>query len=355
MARLTLILTHLKVWSIPQILRGTIDTTEFAGKKANKMKPFRSWTLLVGILPVMLGVLAISLPTGGSADQTCKACDVPEEYWENLPQEKRDVMERVKAEYDEAVSQGSGTKDRSSTKSVPPASSADHSWPEGIFETSQAPLSKAYVIQNQWQADRGGFHIRVYAGASRDNPSQGLVVVLKTSLDLQDETLSEYVVPGKTGGVRIVNVDADRLTLVSANGDVLAFDVAGRNFASATLPSWPAGIFPNIQPFPAGFPFAANVLSIANVWQAFLDGEYVRVFAGAYVADPTQGVVVVQRVPQSLWYDRPRLSRQEAVQVASGRPGGLRVTSEYAGQLTLTAKNGKQFGFDLGTNDLFSR
>jgi hypothetical protein len=64
----------------------------------------------------------------------------------------------------------------------------------------------------------------VYAGAARDDPSQGLLAVRSIGLT------TVYRAPIRAGAVRIVAADGERLSLVTSSGTQLVFDVSSRSF-----------------------------------------------------------------------------------------------------------------------------
>jgi hypothetical protein len=99
------------------------------------------------------------------------------------------------------------------------------------------------VTQNAWVGLVDGNEVDVWAGASLDDPQQGIV---RITVSVFRGGISELITtPTKNGGVRVVSEHNNRLTLVSTNGTVYYFDVPARRFiasrtevvASATLPA----------------------------------------------------------------------------------------------------------------------
>ena len=108
-----------------------------------------------------------------------------------------------------------------------PSGVSNQPWPSGIIESGQAPLpGELYVINNQWQEVVGGVHLSVYAGSEAQDPSQGVLIVMTTSLDLQTSTGPHiYLTPLHSGALRIVGSNSQRLTLTSTNGTQFVFFV----------------------------------------------------------------------------------------------------------------------------------
>lgn len=128
---------------------------------------------------------------------------------------------------------------RNASRATPPPLSAipspppftGEAWPQGIIQDAQAPYPQAlYIIANLYQLDRGTNHIQVYAGADREDPSQGLVIVRVTPFDLRSATTDVYRTPTRAGTLRVVSAAGDRVTLTSTSGATFVFDIATRRF-----------------------------------------------------------------------------------------------------------------------------
>lgn len=109
-----------------------------------------------------------------------------------------------------------------------PSPSTPEAWATGIVETNQAPFpADSYTISNQWQEVVGGKHLIVYAGSEGQDASQGLVIVMTWSLDLQTVTGPHvYITRSHSGALRITGVSAQHLTLTSTSGVQFVFFVA---------------------------------------------------------------------------------------------------------------------------------
>lgn len=108
-------------------------------------------------------------------------------------------------------------------------------WQRGIVDTGQAPFpAREYRFENQWQDVVGGKHTNVWAGAAGDDPQQGVVVVLTTSLDLTQAGSPEvFPTPSRTGALRITDAHGTVLTLVSSAGATFTFHVESRQLVAA--------------------------------------------------------------------------------------------------------------------------
>jgi hypothetical protein len=97
----------------------------------------------------------------------------------------------------------------------------------------------SHVITSMWYAETGDTRLIAYAGALRDNPgtqvsaSQGVVIiVVQTTQGAGLPGSGTYTSPGKTGPLRIVDANGERLVLESESGATLYFDVPTRQFVS---------------------------------------------------------------------------------------------------------------------------
>ncbi len=113
------------------------------------------------------------------------------------------------------------------------APASNEAWPSGIInDGGPAPLpADLFVTHNMWQDVVNGEHVTVYAGSERADPSQGMLVILVTSLDLQSHRSETYRTPAKQGALRVVGTDGLRLTLSAAGGITIVFDLTARQFA----------------------------------------------------------------------------------------------------------------------------
>ncbi len=103
-------------------------------------------------------------------------------------------------------------------------------WQTGIIESGLAPFPSAfYKIENQWHEILDGEHVKVYVGAAGKDPSQGVVVVQVTTLDLTNTTTPEvFKTSIPVGALRIVAAKGPQLTLSSSEGLRFSFDVQSR-------------------------------------------------------------------------------------------------------------------------------
>ena len=100
-----------------------------------------------------------------------------------------------------------------------------------IVESGLAPLPGAvYTIENRWFERRAGGELVVYAGAQRQDPAQGVVVVRPSRAELGGPGV--FLTPTKAGSVRVVGASGERVQLQAANGTPFAFEVPARRFVS---------------------------------------------------------------------------------------------------------------------------
>lgn len=97
-------------------------------------------------------------------------------------------------------------------------------------------------------------------------------------------------------------------------------------------------------------PFQSRVFKFENQWHEILNGEHVKVYAGADGRDTSQGLVVVQVTGlDSLEAGPPEVFK------TSERVGPLRIVSAKETQLTLSSGEGVRFLFDVEKRKLSRR
>jgi len=106
-----------------------------------------------------------------------------------------------------------------------PASATSQPWASGIIESGQAPFpGDIYVINNQWQEEVDGVHLSVYAGSEAQDPTQGVLIVMTTSLDLQMNVGPHtYLTLSYTGALQITGAKGQYLVLTSTSGAQFSF------------------------------------------------------------------------------------------------------------------------------------
>ncbi len=105
-----------------------------------------------------------------------------------------------------------------------------------------------------WGVEINDRYITVYAGQYRDT-TQGVIRVIEFTVDghsLPDG--GDYLAPGGSGPLRIVNAIGTRLILTSAQGQTFYFDVLGQTFTTSatdivpTATPWPITPVPSLTP-----------------------------------------------------------------------------------------------------------
>jgi hypothetical protein len=100
-----------------------------------------------------------------------------------------------------------------------------------IVESGQAPFPAAmYTFENRWFERSGGAELVVYAGAAHDDPAQGVLAVRLVGTTMAPATI--YRTPARSGSVRVVGADGERLQLLTPSGARFIFDVSSRSFVS---------------------------------------------------------------------------------------------------------------------------
>lgn len=116
---------------------------------------------------------------------------------------------------------------------IPPTYTAEP-FQTGIFPDPYGPLLPTFAVSSRWQGIIQGEEVYVYAGARKDPSlatpltSTGMIYIIVRSLKFSARNEKEYVTPGETGVLTIVEEKDFRLTLMSEKGSKLFFDIPSR-------------------------------------------------------------------------------------------------------------------------------
>lgn len=157
----------------------------------------------------------------------------------NLSVDARDSVEEKLAMAERmATQQAAGAQKPHGNKVAPtlPSSAALRSSnpldvPTGIFEGSQGMINPATAqIVNVWQGVWDGRVWQVFAGAPADNSNQGLVLVFVEDPQKMNRTMQIVKSPPQYDILTIVSVLEGEITLKSANGAQIYFNLANMKF-----------------------------------------------------------------------------------------------------------------------------
>lgn len=114
-------------------------------------------------------------------------------------------------------------------------------------EQFPAELYEQYNLfaNSRWQGDTNGQWAVVLAGYLRDDPQQGVLLVLVPNTDDQ----GVYPAPQAGGALQITAADGARLILVDDAGANFSFDIAARAYLSS-----PDQVLPTLAPHPTFTP-----------------------------------------------------------------------------------------------------
>jgi hypothetical protein len=105
------------------------------------------------------------------------------------------------------------------------------SYPQGIFEDTQAPLPAAeFRIRNRYQAVAGTRIIWVYAGSRTGDPTQGVFVIHVSDVGSGTGSGSTIDAPRKDGWLHIDLVTGNTVEFSTSTGLHGTFDLATRTF-----------------------------------------------------------------------------------------------------------------------------
>jgi len=105
----------------------------------------------------------------------------------------------------------------------------DPQWPVGIISDGEYPDSNV-VIKNRWQGPFDNGVVQIFAGATADDSSQGLVIVHWRDKDWRFVRAQRFLAPVKVGSLEIVAADNGVFTLRSSSGMTLTFDLRKLSF-----------------------------------------------------------------------------------------------------------------------------
>lgn len=173
-------------------------------------------------IAAVLATLVLGVPIGRAVGGETTAAA--------LPPEKLAMQQRIERAHADALAAPHAAKDIALTLA---ASAPEPAWLTGIIDSGQAPLpGSRFVIENQWHDIVAGEHVNVYAGADREHPASGVVVVDVTALDFSAPASrgGVYPTPEAAGTVRIIEAIGGKLVLLSSTGARFSFDVAARAY-----------------------------------------------------------------------------------------------------------------------------
>lgn len=226
------------------------------------------WVITLGFL-VIFGFVGYRIVLGAleSDSSTERSPDEIEYLQQALTQENLDEEMRQSIEEKLAIEERIATQqalENLATKPLDPSDARPSSIPDpprvtGIIENPSVPFYSGDVhINNAWQELVNGYYITVYAGSLAEDPTQGIVIIIR---EYPDFILSDRLFTSeKAGSLRIITVDGLRLLLQTENKQSFYFDVPAVRFVSsleeivstATIGPTitPASLFPESSPYP---------------------------------------------------------------------------------------------------------
>jgi hypothetical protein len=126
--------------------------------------------------------------------------------------------------------------------------------PTGTIESGYA-MATGHLLGinavNGWFGFWDGNEVSVYAGASSDDPDQGVIVIL-----MRNALEGSLPTPTKHGAVHVVSEQDNRLKLVSTDGTIYYFDIPSLSYVSSLT------VFaPSITPPPTRTPYPPNYMT----------------------------------------------------------------------------------------------
>lgn len=290
---------------------------------------------------------------------------------QEVPPDKEDDLEQIKQQYLaclEALNAPYSDSPKPVSTPVPYQSSTTvFQRPAGIgmiVELDSSIFSSGYLVVNQWHAEQDGKRYGVYAGAQRNDPSQGgktieqpwpgiLAVIVQDSYGntLKDEG-GIFFTPIRAGTVRIVGAEGTILTTVAEDGTVFTFDVINHQYLSTelnSLTSRTVGVGTIIES--SDTPLSVEDYSFENYWVVDnLNSYQITVMAGFQGDNNRKGAFMVVVSPAS----DPGTILEETAYVPSYEGGSLRIVDAKDTELTLVTDFGLVYVFDVTSRQLTS-
>lgn len=172
---------------------------------------------------ILVATLSIGLITGGGVlglRRSSRAAAQNVSTVRALPADKQALFDRVEANRQVARAHAPAED----PGYIPPPS-ASTVWRSGIIQSGLSPLpSEEFAITNQWQGVVDGIHVNVFAGASRTDGTQGVLVVMRTSASFVPLGTTMVSVPTNTGALHIESASVSNvLTVQSTSGQSWVF------------------------------------------------------------------------------------------------------------------------------------
>lgn len=120
-----------------------------------------------------------------------------------------------------------------------------------------------YELTNQWYAQAESTTYRIYAGGTRDEPSEGVVVMMVFTADRNLPAWEQhYPLPSGFGKAEITGAEGRVLTLTGVDGDTILFDVDARVLIDAETGVPLPTPSPRPTPTPTPVPSRLSLLAI---------------------------------------------------------------------------------------------
>ncbi len=148
-----------------------------------------------------------------------------------LPPEKAALLAHEQQVQDEARAHARGRAKPANPAERRPDSAHGSLPTDGIKELSAPFRANEFLLDSRgWQqADAGGI-TTAFAGALGSYRREGVVVVMRSTADGEPLSARAFAAPGRSGALTILAARGPVLTLRSASGSRLVFDVARRKY-----------------------------------------------------------------------------------------------------------------------------
>lgn len=175
-------------------------------------------------------------------------------YPTDFPIDKRLLEQQIEQTRIAALA---GTLPPTGAKEGPPTPIATEApWPLGVVEDGESPFSASFVFTNRWQGVVDNQRMIAYAGYAKSDPLQGIILLWEGAFDPSNSVDTVYFSPAKDGALQIVAEDNLRLTLKTANDQLLYFDIPSRQFVDSLTATPPPTITKLPSPPPTELPTA---------------------------------------------------------------------------------------------------
>jgi hypothetical protein len=210
-----------------------------------------SMTIVIGLIALLILGAALSQAmqnSGAAVSSPAPLQTMATLYPTDFPIDKQLLEQQIEQTHLAALT---GPPPPTGAKEGPPTPAATEApWPLGIVEDGESPFSASFVFKNRWQGIVDNQRLIAYAGYTKSDPLQGVILIWEGAFDPSNSIDTLYFSPVKDGALQIVAENDLRLTLKTENDQVLYFDIPSRQYVDSLAGTLPPTIVKLSSPPP---------------------------------------------------------------------------------------------------------